>query len=103
MASDEFIKEERAWQREQEKRASEERHWKREARTERIQIISVCTAAFLSVAVIVWGVLSLVTHFSNRDTERINACSAAGGTWTSIGGGQGAPMVCVKMTVELPK
>lgn len=100
MASDEFIKEERRWEAAQQEREDRNARARREAWNTRIGYISMAMAVIAIVAIIAFTFWRLSTTWSNNDTARINACTEQGGTWTTIGGGQGAPEVCVYLRVD---
>lgn len=101
MATDDFITEERKWQREQQARDDQERDRRRRAWTERTQYIATAVA-FIAIVAIIAGVWWRVqTTMTENTTDQVNTCTEHGGTWTRVGGG--TKEMCVRMTVEVPR
>lgn len=100
-ASDDFIKEERRWEAAQQDRADRADRERRAYRKEIIgwAIFGATTVAI--VAVLVFALWRWAVEGKQADTERINACTEQGGTWTTIGGGM--DKMCIKVSAEVPK
>jgi hypothetical protein len=94
MAEDDWIKQERDHEHRMTELRMKDQWRKREALTERITAVCVAFGIVASLAVVAALIYFWQASTGQRGLEVEKACVAAGGTWTSIGGGTAKP-VCV--------
>lgn len=96
--NDDFITATNEHEREMTRMRMQEEESRRAHRTERIIAWAWAFGTAAVVAIIAGSILFVWQRSSAQDHEEKLSCTAAGGTWTSIGGGTG---VCVSVkTVE---
>jgi hypothetical protein len=73
---------------------------RREQITERVRNITIGVVVCFIVAIALGSITFVVERSMVRDHEQEMACLAAGGSWTSIGGGT---TVCVRISEVQPR
>lgn len=102
LTGDEFMREERRWQREQQERDDRLARQQAERRTERIKAVAAATAVIMVAAIIAAVSIWIVTTNAEHATRRNLACVESGGTLMAIGGA-GGEQVCARISIEVPK
>ena len=98
---DPWIKAERAHERDMADLKFRDDRYRREQRTERIVAVCVAFGIVGSLAVLAALIYFWQESAGERGRKVEEACIAAGGTWTVLGGGTGKA-VCVRVS-ELPQ
>lgn len=98
----EWIKAERSHEREMADMMNRNNRDRRQQITERVQAVSWAVGITLVVAILVAGIYYWQHDAGQRGKQAELACITAGGTWTTIGGGQSKTCVYFNEDGESP-